>query len=120
MADHTDPRVEADGALKPAVPHAELSASELRGTCPLPSEELVRMTTEADGDELLGQKRALDAIKLAIGIDAAGYNVFVTGLRTRDERGSVLRMLEEKAAALPTPGDWVYVNNFRSPESPSA
>jgi len=52
MADHTDPRVEADGALKPAVPHAELSASELRGTCPLPSEELVRMTTEADGDEL--------------------------------------------------------------------
>jgi predicted ATP-dependent protease len=120
MADHTDPRVERDGALKPAAPHAELSAPELRGTCPLPSEELVRMTTEADGDELLGQKRALDAIKLAIGIDAAGYNVFVTGLRTRDERGSMLRMLEEKAAALPTPGDWVYVNNFRSPESPRA
>ena len=120
MADHPDPRVEQDGALKPAAPHAELSAPELRGTCPLSSEELVQMTSEADGDELLGQKRALDAIRLAIGIDAPGYNVFVSGLRTRDERESVLRMLEEKAAGLPTPGDWVYVNNFRSPESPRA
>ncbi|HUY37919.1 MAG TPA: ATP-binding protein, partial [Candidatus Binataceae bacterium] len=25
-----------------------------------------------------------------------------------------------KAATMPTPGDWVYVNNFRNPESPSA
>ncbi|MBV8733535.1 MAG: AAA family ATPase, partial [Solirubrobacterales bacterium] len=47
-------------------------------------------------------------------------NVFVTGLRTREERGMVLNLLHEKAAQMPTPGDWVYVNNFRSPESPIA
>jgi len=78
------------------------------------------MSATTDGDELLGQKRAVDAIRLAIGIDAPGYNVYVSGLRTREERGTVLRLLEEKAASMPTPGDWVYVNNFRSPEAPVA
>src|SRR5579864_1504660 len=98
MAD-TETRADADGALKPAAAHPELKPAELRAVCPLTS------------DELVGQQRALDAIKLAIGINAPGYNVFVTGLRTRDERGSVLQILGEKAASMPTPGDWVYVNN---------
>lgn len=104
-----------------AAPHPELPASELRGACPLTSEELVRIASAGtDGDGLLGQERALDAIRLAIGINAPGYNVFVTGLRTRQERGTVLRLLEEQASKAPTPGDWVYVNNFRSPEAPVA
>ncbi len=127
MAEQTDhlqdkhDRAEASGGFTPAPSHPELAPSELRGACPLSSEELMRMTVAAgDGDELLGQERALDAIRLAIGIDASGYNVFVTGLRTRQERGTVLRLLEEQASRMPTPGDWVYVNNFRSPEAPVA
>lgn len=54
------------------------------------------------GDELLGQKRALDAVRLAIGIGGPGYNVFVSGLRTLEERGAILRLLKEQAAAMPT------------------
>ena len=38
----------------------------------------------------------------------------------RHEREAILRMLREKAATMPTPGDWVYVNNFQSPEAPIA
>src|SRR5216683_3583390 len=127
MAEQTDhlqdkhDGAEASGGFIPAPSHPELAPSELRVACPLSSEELMRMTVAAvDGDELLGQERALDAIRLAIGIDASGYNVFVTGLRTRQERGTVLRLLEEQASRMPTPGDWVYVNNFRSPEAPVA
>jgi predicted ATP-dependent protease len=122
QSDHHQNKHEASpGAFIPAPPHPELASSELRGFCPLTSEELVRIaSTSSDGDGLLGQERALDAIRLAIGIDAAGYNVFVSGLRTRQERGPVLRLLEEQASRAPTPGDWVYVNNFRSPESPVA
>jgi predicted ATP-dependent protease len=107
--------------LTTAASHPELSARELRVVCPLSAEELVRIASGADAeDKLLGQERALDAIRLALGIDAPGYNVFVTGLRTREERAAVLRLLQEQAAGMPTPGDWVYVNNFRNPESPVA
>jgi len=110
------------GNFIPAQTHPELAVSELRGTCPLTAEELLRTAADGvDGDDgLLGQERALDAIRLAIGIDAPGYNVFVTGVRTRQERGTLLKLIEEQAARAPTPGDWVYVNNFRSPEAPVA
>jgi predicted ATP-dependent protease len=111
---------EKDGALKPAPAYPELKSSELRGASPLSAEDLEQAVAGTDGDELLGQKRALDAVRLAIGVEGPGYNVYVSGLRTREERGAILRLLEEKAAAMPTPGDWVYVNNFRSSESPVA
>ena len=106
--------------LKPAAPTAELKASDLRGRAPVTADELVRAAESLEASELLGQNRALGAIQLAIGIDAPGYNVFISGLRTRNERESALRLLDEKAATMPTPGDWVYVNNFRSPEAPVA
>ena len=78
-------------------------------------------TAARDGaHELLGQQRALDAVRMAIGIDAPGYNVFVSGVRSRRERESIVRILQQRAATMPTPGDWVYVNNFSSPESPAA
>ncbi|MGO9454097.1 MAG: Lon protease family protein, partial [Candidatus Binataceae bacterium] len=106
--------------LKPAPAPAELKASDLRAGVPLDATELLRAADSFEADDLLGQDRAMDAIRLAIGIDAPGYNVFVSGLRTRNERESALRLLDEKAATMPTPGDWVYVNNFRSPEAPVA
>jgi len=99
---------------------SELKASELRGLAPLSPEELKRAAETTLDHDLLGQQRALDAIRLAIGIDAPGYNVFTSGLRSRAEREQILRLLEAKAKAMPTPGDWVYVNNFSSPEAPVA
>ena len=109
--------------LKPAAPAAELEPAELRGTPPATPEELARIAAGdggADAEALLGQDRALDAVRLGIGINAPGYNVFVSGLRTRQERETILALLRVRAATMPTPGDWVYVNNFRSPEAPVA
>lgn len=121
MTDHSDPiATTANAAMLPAPPPAELASSELRIPLLLDAAALERAASGDGLVELFGQDRALDAIRLAIGIDAPGYNVFVSGLRTRQERESVLRLLTEKAAAMPTPGDWVYVNNFRNPESPVA
>ena len=121
MASETDrPAHPAESPLSPAKPLTELALAELRGTPPLKAAELVLAFEATQAEDLLGQHRALDAIRLAIGIDAPGYNVFVAGLRSRHERESVLRLLAAKAATIPTPGDWVYVNNFRSPEAPKA
>ena len=121
MTDNTDRIVKEDTTPRlPAPPHAELSGAELRVVLPISAEALERAASNDGVVELFGQNRALDAIRLAIGIDAPGYNVFVSGLRTLHERESVLRLLREKAATMPTPGDWVYVNNFKNPESPTA
>src|SRR5579875_4208625 len=94
--------------LKPAPVAEELEASELRGTLPVTPEELTRIAAsdsagESDAEALLGQERALDAVRLAIGINAPGYNVFVSGLRTREERAAILQLLQEQAARMPTP-----------------
>ncbi len=106
--------------LKPALAPIELPPSELRGAPPLTPDELVAASKDGNGEELLGQGRAFDAIRMAIGIGGPGYNVFVSGVRSREERDSVMKLLTEKAASMPTPGDWVYVHNFRNPEAPCA
>src|SRR5277367_6792810 len=111
---------DASAALIHVPPPAELTAFELKARMPLDAVSLERAAASDGHAELLGQGCALDAIRLAIGIDAPGYNVYVSGLRSRHERESVMRILSEKAATMPTPGDWVYVNNFRNPESPVA
>jgi ATP-dependent Lon protease len=121
MTDNRDPIASsANTALLPAPSPTEVGPSELRIPLLLDAAALERAASGDGLVELFGQERALDAIRLAIGIDAPGYNVYVSGLRTRQERESVLRLLSEKAATMPTPGDWVYVNNFRNPESPIA
>ena len=54
------------------------------------------MGAARDGtQDLLGQQRALDAVRMAIGIDAPGYNVFVSRVRTRRERAFLAEKAEE-------------------------
>ena len=104
MTDHSDPiATAANAAMLPAASPAELGAADLRIPLLLDAAALERAASGDGLVELFGQGRALDAIRLAIGIDAPGYNVFVSGLRTRQERESVLRLLTEKAATMPTP-----------------
>jgi predicted ATP-dependent protease len=120
MPAETDLHPDSATNLQTAAAARELTASELRGLAPLQPEELRKAAAATSDEELLGQNRVMDAIRLAIGIQAPGYNVFATGVRGTAEREAILRLLREKAATMPTPGDWIYVNNFRSPEAPIA
>ena len=105
MPENKDEKGTAAQALKPAPPAVELRAADLRGPMPLGIEDLVRAAREGGGDSLLGQERALDAVRLAIGVEAPGYSVFVSGMRSRREQEPIIRLLKERAATLPTPGD---------------
>src|SRR6516162_8490004 len=94
---------------EPGASESGQSAPQLKSVAPPRGpEELERASQSADSEELLGQQRAIGAIRLAIGIDAPGYNLYISGMRNLRERRSIMRLLEERAAALPTPGDWVY------------
>jgi len=69
-------------------------------------------------DEIVGQKRAVEAFKFGIGIDSHGYNVFVTGMPGTGRMSTVKKMLEAISKKDRVPDDLCYINNFKNPESP--
>lgn len=81
----------------------------------------LQFTTTADlhaPPTLVGQDRAVQALQIGLGMPQQGYNIFVSGLTGLEARQQIAAMLGQHAADLPTPGDWVYVHNFRRPDQP--
>ena len=74
----------------------------------------------ADGLEIIGQARAVDAIRFGIGIDHHGYNLFALGPNGIGRQTIVNRFLSQRAGGEPTPDDWCYVYNFEQPHKPRA
>ena len=69
-------------------------------------------------NEIVGQKRAIEAFKFGMGIDSQGYNVFVTGMPGTGRMSTVKKMLEEISKKEGVPDDLCYINNFKNPEAP--
>lgn len=69
---------------------------------------------------LIGQQRALDAIRLAARISHQGFNLFVLGPEGSGRHTAVLQMLKSEAENRPTPPDWIYVFDFDNPDKPRA
>ncbi|MDD4928110.1 MAG: AAA family ATPase [Gallionella sp.] len=67
---------------------------------------------------IIGQMRAMDAIRFGADIRHEGYNVFVLGPSGMGKRSMVQQLLEKKAGAESPPFDWCYVNNFAHPHKP--
>jgi len=77
-------------------------------------------TTEElnDSADVVGQSRALDAVRFGIDIKQPGFNLFVLGDPGSGRHAAVRRLLEAKAAGESAPSDWCYVNNFSDPNKP--
>ena len=69
---------------------------------------------------ILGQERALEAIRFGAGIDRTGYNLFVLGPPGTGKSTAVRQVMDAKAAEESAPDDWVYVNNFATAYQPQA
>jgi ATP-dependent Lon protease len=101
-------------------PLPELPAQEARKAVDLST---LAFTTTADLEPLttlVGQERAMQALQMGLSMTYAGYNIFVCGLEGSGAQAQIAALLQEKAASMPTPGDWVYVHNFRHPDQPQA
>lgn len=70
--------------------------------------------------EVIGQERALAAIRFGIGIEQEGFNLFALGPQGTGKQDAVQQYLQEKAAGEPTPPDWCYVHNFEQQHQPQA
>ena len=71
-------------------------------------------------NDFLGQTRARAAIETALSLPYGGYNVFAAGTSGLGKRTLIRRLLTQHAAQMPTPDDWVYVNQFGDPRRPLA
>ena len=66
----------------------------------------------------IGQKRAASALRLALGMRHAGYNLFALGPHGTGKYAFVRGAIENAQASWPAPSDWCYVNNFAEPHKP--
>lgn len=70
--------------------------------------------------EVIGQERAVAAIRFGVGVQQDGYNLFALGPGGTGKYTAVHEFLKEKAAGEETPPDWCYVHNFEQPHQPWA
>ncbi len=98
----------------------ELEPSLLYQRCE-PAQFTFETTAELDNSsEIIGQTRAVDAIRFGIGIDHEGYNLFALGPNGVGKNTAINQFLTQRAPTEPTPDDWCYVNNFEQPHKPVA
>jgi len=69
---------------------------------------------------IIGQPRAVEALKLALAINAKGYNVFAAGYPGTGKRTAIMRILKEQPVQPERLRDIAYVNNFRKHDQPRA
>ena len=98
----------------------QLPVEKLRNVCDVnfmhceSTKELVPLT------EIIGQERAVRALKFGLGIKNHGFNVFVAGYPGTGRKTAVKNFVEVQAKTMPVPPDWCYVNNFSNPYEPKA
>jgi lon-related putative ATP-dependent protease len=98
----------------------ELSAGQIRKVC---DASFMRCET-TEGlvplREIIGQERAVRALKFGIGIRERGFNIYVAGFPGTGRTTAVKNFVEEIARNEPAPPDWCYVNNFSNQYEPKA
>ena len=98
----------------------ELTAEQVRLKCD-PTLFQCNSTEElAPTEGIIGQDRALSALKFGLNIIKPGFNIYVSGLAGTGRTTVIKYYLETLAAKKPTPSDWCYVNNFRDSYCPRA
>lgn len=97
----------------------EIKAVQLKWNC---SSEIFKFKSTSEIEPLnqvIGQTRAIEAIKLGSELYAKGYNIFVTGLSGTGRMSAVKQILESVSSSCPMTYDFCYVNNFANPTQPN-
>ncbi len=96
----------------------ELKSSDLSWKCD-PKIFDFKSTKELEPLEgILGQERALKAIKLGVEINSPGYNIYIAGLSGSGKASSAKEILERVSTECAPLKDYAYVNNFKDSDRP--
>lgn len=97
-----------------------LAPQQLHHACD-PEQFGFQTTAELEGlTELIGQIRAMDAVRFGTGIRHDGYNIYVLGPSGMGKHSMVGQFLTKKAGDEHERADWCYLNNFTQPHKPQA
>ncbi len=97
-----------------------LRADEVYNNCELTDSHVKDFAAKEPNYEIVSQERAVRAITVGLGIQKPGYNIYVAGVQGTGKTSVIRTFLKKTAKSQPTPGDWIYVYNFKSPEMPRA
>ncbi|BBH52856.1 Lon protease family protein [Fluviispira sanaruensis] len=97
-----------------------LNSDEVYRFCDFQSTAPEKKAKSEPNYDIISQVRAVRAINLGLGIQKPGYNIYVAGVQGTGKTSVIRSFLKKTAAHCPTPGDWIYVYNFKNPESPHA
>ncbi|WAA11015.1 Lon protease family protein [Fervidibacillus albus] len=98
-----------------------IPASLLRSECDehiFPFERSSELPTYTD--EMIGQKRAVDAMEFGLNVEQSGYNLFVAGPIGTGKLTFTKTSVSQLAQKQSVPEDWCYVYNFENPDNPTA
>jgi predicted ATP-dependent protease len=110
----------ANQNLKAAPKYLPVAPEKLRWQCEPKSLKIKSTDEVVPSREIIGQERALRALRVGLEMDHFGYNIFVTGFSGTGRTTTIKRMLrdfEQKPTEL---FDHCYVNNFKNPDNPLA
>ncbi len=93
---------------------------QLRRVCDVRSLKFKTTSDLAPLDGTVGQDRAVNALDFGLSIEAAGFNVYVSGPPGTGRSTELKAQVARIAATRPAPRDWCYVFNFRDPARPRA
>lgn len=98
--------------------HKELKPENLRWKCN-PDIFEFKTTDELEPIEgILGQERALQALRIGVELRSPGYNIYIAGLSGTGKATTVKKILEKVGSKCPLLYDYAYVNNFKDPDRP--
>ncbi|MDH4210018.1 MAG: AAA family ATPase [candidate division WOR-3 bacterium] len=95
----------------------ELKPAQLRWQCDAKLLKFRHLKEVSSCEWIIGQPRAIDAIKLGLNVKYPGYNIFITGPVGTGRTTAITKLLDD----LKVKGelkDLLYVNNFKNPDMP--
>ena len=98
----------------------QLPIEKLRNVCDSNSLHCESTKDLVPLSEIIGQERAVRALKFGLGIKNHGFNVYVAGYPGTGRKTAVKNYVEAQAKTQPVPPDWCYVNNFGNQYEPKA
>ncbi len=104
--------------MKANTKNYEVPVEQLRWLCNPKSLGITSTNDIEPSRDIIGQERALRALRLGLEIHNAGYNVFVTGFSGTGRMTTIKRLLSEFEGKQVPLKDQCYVHNIKNPDAP--